>query len=59
MEKIIFEQTYSDESLVDLGRDVQEAVDGDYNEFLKFLPKDEHGFRKGTFRVTISWKNND
>lgn len=50
MSKILFQKDYSDESLIDLESDIcwlsEEADD---------IPKDEWGFRAGTFRVTIEW----
>ena len=53
---ILFKKEYDDESTYDLGRDVYESLCEDYNPLLKQLPpKDEHGFRTGTYRVTIEW----
>lgn len=49
-QKTLLAKDYDDESLYDLERDVSEAVDESHA-----IPKDEHGFRKGTFRVTITW----
>lgn len=48
---IIFEKEYDGETLVDIEEDVYDAVN--YNTY---LPVDDHGFIKGTFRVTISWE---
>ena len=53
--KTLFEKEYDDESLYDLGRDMAEALDPEYNELVTGLPQDEHGFRKGIFTVTITW----
>ena len=47
----IFEQTYSDEELCDLERDVLEAISVDYNPILKKVRSDE-----GIFKVTITWE---
>lgn len=52
---IIFEKQYDGESLCDLGRDIAESVDETYNEIVKEIPSDEHGFQLGTFRVTVTW----
>lgn len=51
----IFQKTYDGESIVDLYRDVSEAVQEKYNPALAQIPTDEHGFQKGTFKVTIEW----
>jgi hypothetical protein len=51
----IFRKDYDGESIYDVNRDVCEAFDEDYNPALKDIPKDEHGFQQGTFRVTIEW----
>ena len=56
MNKTIFQQTYSGESLSDIDRDVSEAVNAQYNEAMADIPTDEHGFQQGTFTVTIEWK---
>lgn len=57
MKKIIFEQEYDDESLYDLGRDIEEAVNEDYNPEYKKIPRKGDDFREGTFKVTIEWSN--
>jgi len=51
----IFEKNYDGESLYDLGRDIHEAFEGDFNEVINQVPKDEHGFMQGTFKVTVVW----
>ena len=48
-------KSYSDESLSDLDRDITEAFDEIYNPMVASIPKDEHGFRKGTFTVSVMW----
>ena len=53
---ILFNQDYDDESLYDLERDVSEALCEEYNPLVKQLPsRDKHGFRTGTYRVTIEY----
>ena len=52
---ILLDKKYSSEGLQDLSRDVDESFDGDYNPEVYEIPKDEHGFHKGTFRVVIEW----
>lgn len=47
----IFEKTYTDESLHDLVEEVY-----DIGEAFSF-PVDENGFRRGTFKVTVIWKD--
>lgn len=47
---IIFDKKYDGESLYDLGRDINEAIEESYE-----LPQDEHGFILGKFKVTIEW----
>lgn len=54
-EKSLFEEVYSGESIVDIYRDVSEAVDGRMNPLMAEVPQDEHGFAKGTFTVSIVW----
>lgn len=53
--KTLFENEYSDEELHDVGRDILEVLGSEFNEQMLELPKDEHGFRKGIFTVTITW----
>lgn len=53
---IIFSETYSGESLPDLYRHVDEAIDPTVNEKMQAIGFDEWGFSKGTFTVVISWE---
>jgi len=53
----IFTREYTDEELYDLERDVTEALQEDYNPIVGSIPKDKHGFRTGTFVVSIEWIN--
>lgn len=57
--RTIFEKEYSGESLVDIYRDVSEAVDSDFTPEMKEIPADEWGMAKGTFRVLIEWIPDD
>lgn len=47
---IVFKKDYTDESLIDL----QDDIEWEIEHF--GIEKDEHGFRPGTFTVTIEWK---
>jgi hypothetical protein len=51
----IFEQTYSDESLISASEDIDDAV---FDENLG-IPYDEYGFRKGTFKVVVTWSDEE
>lgn len=51
----IFTKVYDGESICDLSRDIHEAFDGRFNEAVKQVPSDEHGFHQGTFTVTMTW----
>jgi hypothetical protein len=50
----IFEKTYDGESLHDLGRDISECLDENFNEASSKIPTDEYGFHQGEFTVTIT-----
>lgn len=52
---IVFNQTYTDESLVDIDEDIRWALQKDFAD----IPQDEYGFRKGQFHITIKWSNNE
>ena len=52
---ILHQKDYDGESLYDLSRDIHECFDGDFNPPSMEIPKDEYGFHKGTFRVTVEW----
>ena len=56
---ILFDEKYDGESIVDVERDVLEAFDTDFNPLLLNIPQDEHGFCKGTFKVTVEWSLED
>jgi hypothetical protein len=51
----LFKKKYDGESMVDIDRDVFEALDQDFNPLVSAIPKDEYGFQQGTFIVTIEW----
>lgn len=50
---LIFEKEYCGESLPDVGRDVEEAFDPDFNSLVRQIHCDSSFFMKGTFKVTI------
>lgn len=52
---ILFEKKYDGESIVDSYRDFSEAFDERFTPEMKAVPSDEHGFHKGTFKITIEW----
>lgn len=51
----IFSRKYDGESIVDMPRDVDEALDEDYNPDMKDIPFDASGFPKGFVKITIEW----
>lgn len=51
----VFDKKYDGESLYDLGRDINEAVDSTFNPVIHKIPVDEYNIHQGTFRVTIEW----
>ena len=51
----ILEKTYDGESIVDINRDVSEMFDEEFDPRIETIPKDKHGFMKGTFVVTVEW----
>lgn len=53
----VFNKKYDDESLYDLGRDISECIDPTFNPKIRDIPVDEHGFREGTFQVSVTWKS--
>lgn len=54
--KTLLSKSYSAEELSDLSRDVHEAFDERFTPEAAGIPKDEHGFDKGTFKVLITWE---
>lgn len=46
---------YSGESIVDVERDIDEAL----SDGCKDIPKDEFGFCKGKFTVIIKWEGDE
>jgi len=55
----IFTKQYDGESMVDVFRDVSEACDERFTPALATIPRDEHGFHKGTFKVSIVWQDDE
>jgi hypothetical protein len=56
---VIFKETYDGESLYDVSRDIAEAFDEDYNKAISSVPKDEYGFHKGNFTITVEWSEEE
>lgn len=54
---IILSKQYDGESIVDMYRDVAEAYNERFTPALATIPRDEHGFHKGTFKVSIVWQD--
>lgn len=52
---IIFEKDYSSEELSDLGRDIYECFDSQFNPVVLDIPKDEYGFDEGSYVVRVEW----
>lgn len=55
----LFKKVYDGESLYDLGRDVHEAFNEDFNPIVSAVPQDEYGIQQGRFTVTIQWEPAD
>lgn len=55
----LFRKEYDGESIVDVDRDVTEAFDPRFNDLVKQIPQDQHGFQEGTFIVTVEWKSDE
>lgn len=53
---VLLDKTYDGESIYDLTRDVDEAIDESMTPELKNIPKDEYGFQQGKFVVSIVWQ---
>jgi hypothetical protein len=51
----IFNKRYDGEGIADVGRDISEAFDEDYNEAMKNVTTDEHGIPRGGFVVSVLW----
>lgn len=52
-QKKLLDKFYSGESIVDVERDVYEAIGDDT------LPSDEHGFAKGQYHVVIIFEEDE
>ena len=52
---LILNKTYSGEEICDIDRDVSEMFNEEYDPTVAQIPKDEHGFHKGTFKVKVEW----
>lgn len=53
----VFNKEYGGESIVDLDRDISEALVAEYNPVIDQIPVDAYGFQKGTFTVSIVWSD--
>lgn len=53
--KIILQNHYWGETLIDVDRHISECFMDDFNPLMRDIPRDEHGFLKGKFVVTVQW----
>ncbi len=58
-ELTLYVKQYDGEPLYDVQRDIIECFDGVFNEIAKSIPQDEHGFKTGTFTVTVTWSDEE
>ena len=56
---ILFEKEYDGESMCDMDRDLCEAFIEAYNPEMKQVQRDQYGFCKGTFKLTIEWESDE
>jgi len=56
---VLLSKSYDGESIVDVSRDVHEAFFSDFTPAMATIPQDEHGFSRGTFRVTVEWSEEE
>lgn len=52
---IILNKVYHGEDLCDLDRDISEMFNEEFDPTIATIPKDEHGFMKGAFKVQVEW----
>ena len=52
---MILDKTYDGESIVDLGRDVHEMFDQEFDPRIATIPTDEYNIMQGSFKVTVEW----
>jgi hypothetical protein len=50
---VVMSKTYSGESIIDVESDVSDSIN--YSN----IPKDEYGFHRGTFEITILWMDEE
>lgn len=56
---VILDKTYYGESIVDIDRDISEMFNEEYDPTIATIPRDEHGFMKGSFHVRVKWIPDD
>ena len=54
MNKVLIDKTYSAESIVDIEQDITDVIN-----YAIDIPKDKHGFHKGSFKLTLEFIPND
>jgi len=55
----LLDKVYDGESLYDVNRDVADAFDEDCNPSVVLVPTDEYGLHQGSFKVTITWSEDE
>ena len=55
----LFKKSYDAEGLYDLERDISEALNGQYNIAMEVLPTNDQGFTRGSFEVTVVWRDDE
>jgi U3 small nucleolar ribonucleoprotein component len=57
--KTVLIKEYDGESMVDMERDLSEALDENYNQVMRDIPKDEYGIHQGMFVICLKWIEGD
>ena len=52
---LILQNDYAGDEIAEIEQDVYQSLDEDFNRDLSSIPTDEHGFMRGTLRVTVEW----
>ena len=57
--KTVLIKEYDGEALIDIVNDLSEALDENFNQVMRDIPKDEYGIHQGMFVICLKWIDAD
>lgn len=57
--QLVLRKEYCGEGIIDMSQDIDEMFDSNINPAIGTVPVDDHGIFRGTFQLTVTWKDDE